>query len=111
MSYQCGTGPLLESALGIKAGPPRIICDGCGLVFEVKGGRRSGPPAWFIANKAPPKWKGTRTDEVRWDYCPACPCPHEFPPIPPPRSGLDRMMVFTHGHCLRCGKMLELPKP
>lgn len=80
MSYRAGA-QVLES-LGIPSGPPRIICDDCGLVCPI--GDRGPPPQWFFDGKAPPKWKradaiGETDEPVRRDYCPRCKDKHPQP--------------------------------
>jgi hypothetical protein len=45
MSYRCGIGEALARQLGMEAGDPRLVCDGCGATStEGRAGmnRRSG---------------------------------------------------------------------
>jgi hypothetical protein len=73
VSYRAGIFGL--ESLGIPSGPPRIICDDCGLVYPI--GERRPPPEWFFDRKAPPGWGqemliGATDEPQRWDYCPRC---------------------------------------
>jgi hypothetical protein len=76
MSYRCGMAPSMAQ-FGFEPGPPRIICDGCGVTLEART-RSGGPPAWLLDQKAPKGWKlilrPTDVEEVqiREDYCPKC---------------------------------------
>ncbi len=73
MSYRVGVGGGM-AALGFQPRDPAIICDGCGLVRPVVAPGRMGPPAWFLDDKAPPKWKQWKRleDGQRLDFCPRC---------------------------------------
>ena len=70
MTYHCGLD------FPGRHEEPRITCDGCGLVRDVK--KPSGLPfAWFLDGKAAPGWKLVRIDLddgtlVRRDHCPRC---------------------------------------
>jgi hypothetical protein len=70
MTYFAGTHGL--ETLGIASGDPRIECDGCGVTRRITG----LPPAWFLANKAPPGWRLDRSESsdgvTRSDYCGTC---------------------------------------
>lgn len=69
MTYRAGTHGLAKH--GLPDSEPRITCDICGLVHRVE--RASGLPyAWFLAGKAPPRWRRAQRDCLRVDYCPAC---------------------------------------
>lgn len=68
--YTAGTNGL--ESLGIPSGPPRITCDGCGLVYEIPRRGFGVPPKWFLDGKAPPGWKRGPRDEKRWDKCTRC---------------------------------------
>lgn len=71
MSYRPGMDVRTAHVLGMEAGDPRIICDGCGLVNRVS--RPHGVPfAWFMNGKAPPGWRLLRNGDVRRDFCPRC---------------------------------------
>jgi hypothetical protein len=71
MSYRCGIYEPLASIMGVEPGPPRITCDGCGVVLKI--GERRLPPAWFLDGKAPPRWRTEKHDDgTRSDWCPAC---------------------------------------
>lgn len=71
MSYQIGIGGGMER-LGFSPRDPAIVCDGCGMVRRVVGPRSMGPPKWFLDSKPPPGWKGERSGDKRFDYCPQC---------------------------------------
>ena len=72
MSYHCGIGPGIPD---MAPRPPHVTCDGCGRVVEVIT-KRGLPTMWFLANKAPPRWKLVRDDDgtrlFRRDYCDKC---------------------------------------
>lgn len=72
MTYHCGTSGL--APIGIPNDTPRIVCDGCGIVYRIKTDRP--PPSWFLDGKAPPKWRkvidGSIVSGTRRDYCPRC---------------------------------------
>ena len=72
MSYRAGIGAGM-ARIGFTPGEPHIQCDGCGAVRLVAG-KTSYAPAWFLAGRAPPGWRGVRTHdgEKRWDLCPRC---------------------------------------
>lgn len=62
---------MLARSLGMEPGGPRVICDGCGLVLNVRDDRP--PPAWFLDGKPPKGWATTkREDGTRDDRCPRC---------------------------------------
>jgi hypothetical protein len=67
MSYIAGTQGL--GGFGVPDGPPRIVCDGCGMVRRLNTDRP--PPKWFLDMKAPPGWKRTKALPRR-DWCPRC---------------------------------------
>jgi len=67
VSYRAGTFGIP----GIADDSPRIICDGCSLVFRLPADRL--PPMWFLDGKTKPGWKKTTaSDGQRRDYCPQC---------------------------------------
>jgi hypothetical protein len=79
MSYRAGMGDMLARRLGCEAGPPRIVCDGCGVVRNVEN--KDGMPAvWFLdrygEGKPVPGWSRTRTETetgvTNDDRCPRC---------------------------------------
>ena len=67
MTYRPGTHGL--SALGVADDEPRIICDGCGLVYRLRTDRP--PPQWFLDGEAPRGWRREQ-GEVRTDLCAQC---------------------------------------
>ena len=68
MSYRCGIGYGAE-AIGLTAGPPMIICNGCRARYVIK----APPPKWFLDGKAPRGWMTIRLDNnARQDLCPTC---------------------------------------
>lgn len=71
MSYRAGIGPALANRLGVEPGGPRITCDGCGLVLNIREDRP--PPSWFLNGRAAPGWKLVKqADGSRTDLCPRC---------------------------------------
>jgi hypothetical protein len=62
---------------GTHGRDPRIECDGCGVARRITG----LPPAWFLANKAPPGWRLDRSESddgvTRSDYCGSCKKAHK----------------------------------
>ncbi len=60
----------VAAILGEEPGGPRITCDGCGLVLNIRQDRP--PPAWFLDGKAAPGWKRTRRDDTLDDRFPRC---------------------------------------
>jgi hypothetical protein len=76
MSYRCGISPGVAVLIGEAPDGPRIVCDGCGIVYRIREDRL--PPAWFFQGKAPPKWKLVKkVDGMREDRCPTCQQPSE----------------------------------
>lgn len=74
MSYRCGIGVSLAAAMGVDPGPPRVKCDGCGVVLSIRDDRL--PPKWLLDGKAAPGWTLTRHDDgTRDDRCPNCRVP------------------------------------
>ncbi len=72
MSYRIGNG-LGMAAFGFPPAEPAIICDGCGLVYDIVARNRMAPPSWFLDGKAPPKWKLAQSEHgARRDFCPRC---------------------------------------
>jgi len=69
MTYRAGTLGL--SPIGIPDDTPRIVCDGCGLVYRIAVDRL--PPKWFLDGKSPRGWlRDVDGHGVRHDACPAC---------------------------------------
>ena len=69
MTYRCALGPGVAKLLGLPDSPtPRIICDGCGAIHEIRG----LPPGWFLRGDAPPRWGRTGNEKSRKDLCPEC---------------------------------------
>jgi len=68
MSYRAGIFGFEH--LGIPSGVPRLICDGCGLVWILPTNRP--PPAWFLAKEAKPGWSTSKDGDTRKDYCSIC---------------------------------------
>jgi len=74
VTYRPGTHGL--SALGVADDEPRIICDGCGLVYRLRTDRP--PPQWFLDGKAPRGWSKSYEydhlvkNETRTDLCAKC---------------------------------------
>ncbi len=73
MTYQCGIGNGLQE-LGFQPREPRIRCDGYGCQATVDVTTRFGLPAkWFLARRAPPRWKSQRHDDGTGnDFCSDC---------------------------------------
>lgn len=72
MSYRPGLSPGAARVIGEQPRSMAIICDSCGFDLSIVSGR-SGPPAWFFAGHAPPRWTLERgEDGLRRDTCPAC---------------------------------------
>lgn len=70
MTYRCGIGPGI-AALGVEPGPPRITCNLCARVLEVRE-VRGGAPAWLRNGTAPKGWRLVYEDGHRIDLCPRC---------------------------------------
>lgn len=77
MSYRAGIGDRLAAAAGMEAGPPHIVCDGCGA--RKNAVTKTGDiPQWLLKRKAPPGWLMRRSEDAetgmiqREDYCPMC---------------------------------------
>lgn len=76
MSYRAGIGDRLAAAAGMEAGPPHIVCDGCGA--RKNAVTKTGyMPQWLLKHKAPPGWLMRRSEDAsgnvrREDYCPMC---------------------------------------
>jgi hypothetical protein len=73
MSYRCGLDIGMAKLLGMDAGQPRLICDGCGAVRPVT--KTNGMPyRWLLDNRKAPGWRMVkRVDQPRRDYCQSCP--------------------------------------
>ena len=74
MSYHCGVDRGTARVLKCESGPPRIVCDSCGLIYPIEPrGAGACPPMWFINDKSPPRWrKRIGADGERRDLCPRC---------------------------------------
>lgn len=61
------------AALGHYPREPAVVCDGegCKSRYPVRAHPRHGPPAWFVAGKAPPRWRVVAVDGLRRHLCPA----------------------------------------
>jgi hypothetical protein len=72
VTYHCGTYGL--ESIGIPSDTPRIVCDGCRIIYRIpRRGAVGAPPAWFLNGNAPPRWrKDEGADGLRRDYCPGC---------------------------------------
>ena len=71
MSYRCGIDPTLARMMGVEPGGPRVKCDSCGLVLNIRDDRP--PPKWLLENKPAPGWKMIKTtDGMRTDTCKRC---------------------------------------
>jgi hypothetical protein len=64
MTYQCGLHPGADSRV------KRFVCDGCGLIYNLREGRLPGK--WFFDGKAPPGWKRKGESLPREDFCGTC---------------------------------------
>jgi hypothetical protein len=75
MSYRCGIGEALARQLGMEAGDPRLVCDGCGATRSVYRGKGWYEPAkWFLDGRHAPGWTGGRAGDEhrRLDFCAEC---------------------------------------
>lgn len=71
MSYRPGIGPSLATFLEVEPGGPRITCDGCGLVMNIR--ENGPPPAWLLDGKPAKGWSLVKSaDGSRDDRCPRC---------------------------------------
>lgn len=69
MSYRAGTFGL--EPFGVESGPPRLICDGCGLKRSVQ--KPSGLPySWLLNRKKAPGWTADFSGDMRKDWCVRC---------------------------------------
>lgn len=72
MSYRSAVGELAARQVGIEAGPPRVICDVCGVSVEITGkNRHSYYRRLVLWSKG---WLCKPTDDgcTSRDLCPRC---------------------------------------